>query len=153
MAVLLLRAVLAAMRNAWPTRLVCLADGPPRRLSPLMRVPGAKPSHEQKWAAVAKRDRSAPTSAATVRAGPSPRPPSESRSSRPPASGVAARAQRSRGHAAHRGERPPSSQPFSPLSRTRPLRAGDIGHSSYFGIDHGECVSIGGARSSVTPVP
>ena len=48
--------------------LVCLADGPPRRLSPLMHVPGAKPSHEQKWPAVAKRDRSAPTSAATVRA-------------------------------------------------------------------------------------
>ena len=44
-------------------------------------------------------------------------------------------------------------QPFSPLSRTRPLRAGDIGHSSYFSIDHGKCVSIGGARSSVAPVP
>ena len=42
MAVGLLRAVLAAMRNAWPSRLARLAGGPPRRLSPLMRVPGAK---------------------------------------------------------------------------------------------------------------
>ena len=40
--------------------------------------------------------------------GPSPRPPSVSRSSRPPASGVAARAQRSRGHAAPGTARSPA---------------------------------------------
>ena len=68
MAVWLLRAVLAAMRNAWPTRLTRFAGAPLSRLSPLIRVPGAKPSHEQKWAGDGKRDKFAPTSAATVRA-------------------------------------------------------------------------------------
>ena len=68
MALLSRRAEVAAMRSAWPTRFERRVGPPFRRRSPLMRVPGASPSHEQKCPADGNRDRSTPTSAATVSA-------------------------------------------------------------------------------------
>ena len=68
MAVSLLRAVVAAWRSAWPTRLVCFTGGPFSRLSPLMLVGGARHSHEQKLPCEGNRDRSGPISAAKVSA-------------------------------------------------------------------------------------
>ena len=48
MKVWLLRAVMAAMRRACPTRLTALCARPGKGLPPLILVPGATPSQEQK---------------------------------------------------------------------------------------------------------
>ena len=56
------RAVLAAKHNAFPVRLNRLAACPRSALPPLIRVIGARVSHEQKCSQVGKRDRSIPAS-------------------------------------------------------------------------------------------
>ena len=68
MKVWLLRAVTAAMRKDRATLLTTEGPRPDSFLPPLILVPGARPSQEQKCCALGKAEKSGPISAATVRA-------------------------------------------------------------------------------------
>ena len=72
MKVSLRRAAMAAMRRACPTGLTAFGDLPGRFLPPLILVPGASASQEQKCWAEGKAEKSGPISEAITSAVPGP---------------------------------------------------------------------------------
>lgn len=68
MNVWLLRADMADIRRAWPTRLTALGARPGKGLPPLILVPGASPNQELKCCAEGKEEKFGPISEAIARA-------------------------------------------------------------------------------------